>query len=300
MKKILTVILTISVLLTLSINCFATSAEYTLDFSQYEQYKDELAEIVALVEKRPQDFDYFTDMEIEKLDDFFTENTLVYPSFFCDAEITAATADDFASIIPDKHLWNVKTGKNRTVFRQRYDKWIKGSTEIDPNYIDEKFIDLTTNGLKKLFEQRTGIEKFDDAKLIMLEADGSRTNCAYGRAGQNEYIMGLYDRGLFAKDTVCTAEQAVYICLAERKVAIDKAKEYSGTGVIATDDGNYTSPEDFDFSKIDLNELKTGNITFELKEEKPQNNTVWVILALVFTAALVAAAVVLGFKKKKA
>ena len=100
MKKILTTILIISALLTLSINCFATETTYTLDFSQYEQYKNELAEIVSLIEKRPQDFDYFTDMEIEKLDDFFTENTLVYPSFFCDAQITAATADDFASIIP--------------------------------------------------------------------------------------------------------------------------------------------------------------------------------------------------------
>ena len=156
MKKILTVILTISVLLTLSINCFATEATYTLDLSQYEQYKDELAEIVTLVEERPQEYDFFADMEIEKLEDFFTQNTLVYPSYYCISEITADVANDFASIIPTEHKWHVKTGKNSTTFRLENGKWIWGGASINPNYTEADFIDLTPEGLKALFKQKTG------------------------------------------------------------------------------------------------------------------------------------------------
>lgn len=299
MKKILTTILIISALLTLSINCFATETTYTLDFSQYEQYKNELAEIVSLIEKRPQDFDYFTDMEIEKLEDLFTEETLVYPVFHSETKITSADAFDFDSIIPKEHSWNIKTRGNTLYFEKVDGKWKEDGAGIDPDYTDADFIDYTPSGLKALFKEKTGIQNFDDAKLITLGLDYGKTDYAYARAGEDEYLMALEDMGLLKKGEVYTAEQAVYICLAEMKIRSEELAKFNGE-VVAGGSGMFTSPEDFDFSKIDLNELKTGNITFELKEEKPQNNTVWVILALVLTAALVAAAVVLGFKKKKA
>ena len=311
MKKIFTVILTISVLLTLSINCFATEATYTLDLSQYEQYKDELAEIVALVKERPQEYDFFDDMEIEKLEDFFTQNTLVYPSYYCDAKITAATADDFASIIPTEHKWHIKTGGNTTTFKLKNGKWAWGGAGINPNYTDADFIDFTSNGLKAIFKEKLNIDSFDDVKLLKIDVDSSQSFYAYAKSGEQEYLICLEKNGLLEKDEVYTAKQAVYVFLSEIKAQKESIKLNGGEVLIGG--GNITTHEDYDFSKIDLTQLKTleeeinslskaDTIAEDVNKDANNkfNDTIYIILALVFTAALVAAAVVLGFKKKKA
>lgn len=311
MKKIIKMFVILICLITFSVNVFATDYNEISSISQYSEYKEELLEIISLLKERPQAYDFFADVTIEKLDDFFTENTLVYPSYYCDAKITAATADDFASIIPTEHKWHVKTGGNTTTFKLKNGKWAWGGAGINPNYTEADFIDFTPNGLKAIFKEKLNIDSFDDVKLLKIDVDSSQSFYAYAKSGEQEYLICLEKNGLLEKDEVYTAKQAVYVFLSEIKAQKESIKLNGGEVLIGG--GNITTHEDYDFSKIDLTQLKTleeeinslsktDTIAEDVNKDTNNkfNDTIYIILALVFTAALVAAAVVLGFKKKKA